>query len=237
LSAHAPAKRRRLAAGIVVAASIAILAAGNSGAAIWLHYVCKPLATLLILAWAWRTNNPVNARYRAMVLAGIVLSVCGDIFLMLPASVFTSGFICGLGSFLIAHLLFLRALTSDTALFGKPQALLAFAAIGAINMAILWPGLPQDLQLPILVYVACLTSMAAQASSRWLDLHTPASRLAACGGALFFLSDTLIAYDRFDRPIMAAEVWILGTYYAALWLIAASVANRQTASQPNTMLS
>ncbi len=230
MSVRSPTERRSLTIAIVAAAAVAILAAGSSGVAIWLHYACKPMTTLLILAWVWRGGNPINARYRAMVMAGIVLSAYGDIFLMLPASSFASGFICGLGSFLIAHLLFLRALTSDTRLFGKPLTLLAFAAVGAINLTILWPGLPADLRLPILIYVACLTSMAAQASSRWLTLGTGASRLAACGGALFFLSDTLIAYDRFYRPILAAEVWILGTYYAALWLIADSVADRQAAA-------
>lgn len=218
---------RIIAAGVAVSGLIAILAANATGASIWLHYLFKPLTTLLILAWVWRSANPVNQRYKTMVMAGIVLSACGDIFLMLPPAVFALGFICGLASFLVAHLLFLRALTSDAPLLNKPVAPLVYALIGAINMAILWSGLPAELHVPVPVYLLCLAAMASQAASRWLTLKTAASRLAACGGALFFLSDTLIAYDRFNHPIAAAGFWILSSYYTAIWLIALSVSDNQ----------
>jgi uncharacterized membrane protein YhhN len=218
----ASAGRRIIAAGVAVSGLLAILGANATGASIWLHYLCKPLTTLLILAWVWLIADPVSGRYKTMIMAGIVLSALGDIFLMLPPAVFALGFICGLASFLVAHLLFLRALTSDVPLFGKPQALLIYAVIGAINLAILWSGLPADLHVPVPVYLLCLAAMAAQAASRWLTLKTKASCMAACGGALFFLSDTLIAYDRFSQPIAFASVWILASYYTAIWLIALS---------------
>ena len=41
------------------------------------------------------------------------------------------------------------------------------------------------------------------------------------GGALFMASDTVLAVNRFAMPIPAAGLWILATYWAAQWLIAA----------------
>ena len=223
------ARNERGLIGVCVALAALIAIAGSYAAdgAIWLHYIFKPLATLLILLSVWRTATPVGQRYRVMVMAGIVLSACGDVFLMLPPAVFAAGFIAGLGSFLVAHLLFLRALTSDAPLFGKPWAPLFYLVIGLTNLVVLWSGVPAQLHVPVPLYLLCLSAMAAQAASRWLTLNSRASGLAALGGALFFLSDTLIAYDRFNHPLAGASVWILGSYYSALWLIAGSVSDSE----------
>ena len=219
----APAMRERLLPyAIALAALGAIISAGAEGNLIWLHYICKPLATLLILASVWRAGNAPSARYRQAIMIGIAFSACGDIFLMLPESLMPSGFLFGLGSFLIAHLFFLRALTADAKWFGKRLVLPAFAAVGAINLAILWPGLTTDLRVPVLVYVTCLIAMTSQAVSRFLTVRTIASGFAAFGGVIFLLSDTLIAYNRFHARIIFASTCILVTYYAALWLIAKS---------------
>ena len=40
------------------------------------------------------------------------------------------------------------------------------------------------------------------------------------GGALFMVSDTVLAVNRFALPLPAAGLWILATYWAAQWLIA-----------------
>ena len=37
-------------------------------------------------------------------------------------------------------------------------------------------------------------------------------RHAALGGALFLLSDTLLAFNRFHAPLLAAALWILASY-------------------------
>lgn len=214
--------------GIALAGLLAIAGSGARDATIFLHYAFKPLATALIFLSVWRTANPVNPRYRRAVLAGVALSLCGDVFLMLPKAVLPAGFLLGLSSFLIAHLFFLRALTSDARLFGRPLALLALLLVGALNLAVLWPGLAPALQGPVVAYMLCLVAMAAQAISRHLQWRRRGSRLAAAGGLLFMLSDTLLAYNKFYAPIPLSALWILGTYYTALFLIARSVANDES---------
>ncbi len=222
-----PHRAGRQTLAIALAGLLAIIGAGAPDARIGLHYVFKPLATALILLVAWRIANPVNPRYRRAVLAGIAFSWCGDVFLMLPPSVLRTGFLLGLSSFLLAHLCFLRAFSSDARLFGQPLVALGLLLLGAVNLAVLWPGLTPGLQAPVLIYMLCLLAMVAQAITRHLQWRRQDSRLAALGSALFLLSDTLLAYNKFYVPIPLAALWILSTYYAALFLIARSVAAGQ----------
>jgi uncharacterized membrane protein YhhN len=188
----------------------------------WVHYLSKPSATLLMLLFVALAGNEPNVRFRRAIMAGLAFSAAGDTFLMLPVNLLAQSFTFGLASFLIAHLCYLRAFTSDARWFGKPVPLSGFLVVGAINLGILWPGVPADLQVPVLIYVLFLIMMTSQAVSRFLSLKTAGSGFAAFGGILFLLSDTLIAYDKFHRHLIAAEACILVTYYAATWLIAKS---------------
>lgn len=214
---------RMLPAAILLSAVLAIAGAEAGGSAMLLHYVFKPLTTILIFARAVQLTPAIGPRYRLAVLIGVIFSLSGDIFLMLPETQFKLGFILGLASFLVAHVLFLVALTADTRLFAKPLILLGFAALGAVNLFVLWPGLTADLRVPVLVYVACLIAMTSQAVIRYLSQHTHASKLAALGGMIFLLSDTLIAYNRFYVPLPFATTWILCTYYLAMFWISGSI--------------
>ncbi|MDP1977755.1 lysoplasmalogenase [Undibacterium sp.] len=189
----------------------------------YLHYIFKPLTTLTIFFFAWHSKPVISRTYQQAILAGIICSLIGDVFLMLPSSVFRQGFLCGLLSFLLAHICFLRALLTDSRFAGKPLAFVGIAALGIINLAILWPGLPSALQIPVVAYVCLLLCMTAQAISRGLQLHSMSGRLALIGGLCFMLSDTLLAYNRFYAPIAHSPLLILSSYYLALWLIAASV--------------
>jgi uncharacterized membrane protein YhhN len=210
--------------GVAACAALAILGAIARDTAIWLHYLFKPLTTLLILLIVWRIARPVNLRYRRAVLAGIALSLLGDVFLMLPKTVLPTGFVLGLSSFLVAHLFFLYALTSDAHLLGRPLVPALLLLFGAANLTILWSGVGPALRVPVLLYMLFLIAMTSQAICRHLQLRDRASLLAAIGGILFMISDTLLAYNRFHAPLPLAPLWILGTYYSALLMIARSVA-------------
>lgn len=189
----------------------------------YLHYIFKPLTTLSIFFFAWRSKPVISRSYQKAILAGIVCSLIGDIFLMLPGTVFRHGFLCGLLSFLLAHICFLRALLTDSRFAGKPLVFAGIAALGILNLVILWPGLPVGLQIPVVAYACLLLCMTAQAISRGLQLRSMSGRLALIGGLCFMLSDTLLAYNRFYAPIAHSPLLILSSYYLALWLIAASV--------------
>jgi uncharacterized membrane protein YhhN len=209
--------------GLVLSAMLAIAGASMGGDAPWIHYLFKPVATLLVWYSVLRAAVPVGAAYRKAILAGLALSLCGDVFLMLPKTLLPLGFELGLASFLIAHLFFLRAFTRDARLFGKLLPLVLLLLVSCANLAILWPTIGAALRIPVLAYMICLVGMTAQAASRALSLGTRGSWLAALGAVFFLVSDTTLAFNKFHAPLPASALLVLGTYYTALYLIARSV--------------
>ena len=81
-----------------------------------------------------------------------------------------------------------------------------------------------ELLLPVLVYGACLGTMAV--------LSTGVNRLTAVGGAVFLVSDGLIALDTFvpGFGLPAQGFWVMATYVAAQVLIVAGVLLEDTAA-------
>ncbi|HSX60493.1 MAG TPA: lysoplasmalogenase [Tahibacter sp.] len=187
-----------------------------------LHYVCKPLATLIVAALVWRARDS-EPRYRAAVLFGLVASTLGDVFLMLPFD----AFVAGLASFLVAHLAYLYALTRRRGFSPLRWPWLAYAVLAGAVLAVLWPKLPDALRAPVVVYVVALAAMAAQAATVALAHGSRATLAAACGGASFVVSDALLAIDRFHTPLPAAPALVLASYWSAQYLIGRSVWQRR----------
>lgn len=212
---------------IVVAATAAIVGASLDGDGRWLHYIAKPLTTLLIAAIAWRASG--DPTYRRAILAGMALSCIGDIALMLPFDAFVPGLV----AFLLAHLCYIVAFRAG---FKAGRALLLSAALLALfagsNLVGLWPLLPGELRIPVVAYVAVLALMATLALARaWtprarLDPAQRGPRFAAVGAVLFVISDCTLAWDRFGGGLPAASLIVLATYYLAQYCIARSVQNR-----------
>ncbi len=219
---------------ILLAAIAAIVGASLDGDGRWLHWIAKPLTTLLIAAMVLRnaglwpaTDTPSAHRpYARTILLGMAFSCMGDIFLMLPIDAFVPGLI----AFLLAHLCYIVAFRAG---FRAGRALWAAGALLAvfagINLAGLWPLLPNDLRIPVVVYVAVLALMATLALARaWSHASTTApalqgARWAAIGAILFVISDSVLAWDRFGGGLPAATLCVLSTYYAAQYCIARSV--------------
>lgn len=212
---------RWLAGATAASAALAIVAAPWALGQPWLAFVFKPLATILIIVFALGRGHeqPVVRRW---VLAGLVLSLVGDVALLWPKE----GFLPGLVSFLLAHAAYLVAFTRGQGFAARRAPFVAYAVVAAGILALLWPGVPAPLRLPVLLYVAALASMAAQAAVLW-RAGAPRGGVLALGGALFVLSDALLATNRFGTPLPMASLWILASYWAAQWCIASWLAPRR----------
>ncbi|MEN9543774.1 MAG: hypothetical protein RLZZ598_607 [Pseudomonadota bacterium] len=183
--------------------------------------LAKPLTTILIIGCAWQRGGP--PRRRTAILAGLLLSLVGDIALLWPKE----GFLIGLVAFLLAHLAYLVAFTASTRLAARPRAFAAYAVVAALLLWQLWPGVPTALRLPVVVYVVALASMAAQAACwAWADPGQARARSAAVGGALFVASDATLAFNKFMLPFALAPLAILLTYWSAQALIALALPTR-----------
>lgn len=210
---------------VLVAASLAIAAALELLPRP-LVFVAKPFATILIGVYAWPRGHDVPAM-RRLVLAGLVLSLLGDIALLWPKE----GFLPGLVAFLLAHLCYIAAFCRPLRLAARPWPFVVYGLVAIGILAWLWSGVAAGLRAPVIAYVACLASMAAQSAGWWLAARgtpaAPLARSAAIGGALFLASDALLAINKFALPLPFASLWILATYWAAQWAIASSLAPRR----------
>jgi uncharacterized membrane protein YhhN len=201
-----------LSAGLCIAGGTGLLPAS-------LVYVFKPLTTILIILRACGRSTEAP-RHRVFLLAGLVFSLAGDIFLMWPKE----GFLFGLVSFLLAHLMYIAAFCVPMRFAARPGIFLAYALLAALILSQLWSGVPAALRVPVIAYVICLASMAAQAAV-WWRAGAPRSRAywAAVGGALFMVSDSLLAFNKFAAPLPLAALWILVTYWLAQWCIVSAM--------------
>lgn len=210
--------------------ALALLAAGAvvgalwGGPWLWLHWLCKPLVTAGMGWLAYRSPHPHSRRYRRWIVTGIGLCLLGDVLLMPPWDLFVPGLL----AFLAAHACFIAGFWPEARPL-RPVPLLACLAAAAAGLAPMWPALPAPLRLPVVVYSTVLALMAGLAWSRAFHLASAdvgtrlAARRAALGSLLFLASDSVLALDRFLLPVPLAILWVLATYYAAVWWLARSV--------------
>ncbi|MDX2677497.1 lysoplasmalogenase [Streptomyces sp. NY05-11A] len=187
--------------GLATAVDLISLAAGfDTG-----HVLAKPLLMPLLAAWAALRGAP------RPLIAALLCGWGGDVLLLTDAD---PAFLAGMASFAVGHVCYLRLFLRG----GRPRArgtLLApcYAVVLIATVALLWPGLPADLRLPVAVYSTLLTAMACSAATRL-------GPVAGAGGVLFLLSDTLIATGVADRPQPPRpDLWIMLTYVAAQFLL------------------
>jgi uncharacterized membrane protein YhhN len=173
---------------------------------------------VFILLTAVQAGKPDASLYKATIIVGLVCSLAGDVFLMLPSD----RFVAGLVSFLIAHLFYITAFTSRTGFGFSWRSLAPFVIYGIFIFSILSPHLGQ-MKLPVLVYMVVILVMAWQAWEWWNQTGQSQALLAFLGAVLFLISDSTLAVNRFRGGYKSAQALILSTYFAAQWLIARSV--------------
>jgi uncharacterized membrane protein YhhN len=180
-------------------------------------YLFKPLTMLLIILIAAKAKNPVSEFYRYAIVAGLVCSLAGDIFLMLPRE----RFIAGLFSFLLAHLCYIAAFMFEGAHAFRLLYAIPFLVYGALMLRVLLPGLG-SMKTPVIIYMLVIILMAWSALNRWLQTSQEGSAPAFTGAMLFVVSDSILALNRFKRRFPSAQLYIMTTYFMAQWLIALS---------------
>lgn len=204
--------------GILICCAVAQTLVGYLCHSPLLVYIFKPLATFLVLGIALPNWISQKQNYALWICVGLFCSLAGDILLIWPERLFA----VGLGIFLLAHFAYLAAFTRDVKFPANWFIWLAFLALAAAGFLVLKPNLPSGLALPVAVYSLALATMTAQSVGRALRLHSSTAKLAAIGAMCFLLSDSLLAWDRFQHPIVLAPVAILIPYYVAQMLFALS---------------
>lgn len=224
---NSPATTQRLWLVLTALSGAAAILAFTGVLPALLGFVFKPLTTLLIIGFAWPRGANAT-KQRMLIRLGLILSLAGDVFLLWP----NEGFLPGLVAFLLAHLAYIAAFCVPVRLAAKPWVFVAYALLAALILSALWPGVPGALRVPVVAYVVCLATMAAQALTWWRSsaaahaADTALARAAAFGGGLFMVSDSLLAINKFGVPLPLSPLWILLTYWLAQWCIASALRAR-----------
>ncbi|MGH8445361.1 MAG: lysoplasmalogenase [Solimonas sp.] len=202
-----------LIAAIVVCALAAIAADWNETRPP-LFKLLKPLTTILIAGLAWTAPE---SGYRDALLLALGLSLIGDIALMYEAN---AAFLTGLGSFLLAHLVFMLAFLHGVEGYAFPAWGWLFLVYGAALGTVLVRRADQPLRIPVVIYALVLTGMALTALMRWQALGGVSGTYALLGAALFVLSDSALGIRKFAGRYRGAQGAILSTYWGGIACIA-----------------
>ena len=164
----------------------------------------KPIPVLMLIWMVYLQKD-------RWLLGALGFSLLGDIILELPQQL---PFALGLGSFLIAHILYIRRfLIRPTQMLWWP-----LVPIGVYCGTLFWYMIPNlgPLLIPVFVYVLVIATMLWSAC-RYAQTYK--NYLPLLGAILFVLSDSLIAINKFITPFSQARYAIIITYWLAQYLI------------------
>jgi uncharacterized membrane protein YhhN len=155
------------------------------------------------------------------LIAALALSLGGDLALMFPEK--RKAFALGLGFFLLAHIAY-ALVFSATRGFGLIDVVSAavLLAMGAIIYVLFYPKLG-GMRLPVLAYMLVISIMVNRAVSvlAGSSLSTGQGLMIALGAVLFYVSDIMLAANRFWKPWRYTRI-SLAFYYGGQALIALS---------------
>lgn len=193
-----------------------------------LQYAAKPavLALLVAAAALIPAADSVSGGRRGWFVVALAFCLVGDILLMLPRNLF----IPGLAAFLTGHAFFIVGLLQpDSPPATRPFAFSSAGLALASGLVLLAEALPASIILrsivrrrqgalvgPVCLYMGAILTMVVLAT----NVGRPA---AAIGAVSFLVSDTLLATDRFVRPIRQGTLMVHVTYHVAQVLLVVSL--------------
>ena len=185
-------------------------------------YVLKPLSTLLVIAVALPSflAPRVQPAYTLGITLGLLLSLGGDVVLMFTPN---KAFLAGLFLFLLAHIVYSAAFTLPNGFHRQDLITAALLLLLAVVIYLyLRPGLG-SMKVPVILYVLIVCFMVNRAVSTFFGnaFSATQARLLTLGAVLFWLSDLVLAINRFRHPFKANRLGLF-CYYGGQLLIALS---------------
>ncbi|WP_188455990.1 lysoplasmalogenase [Virgibacillus oceani] len=184
-------------------------------------YILKPGTMVLIIVLAVYGSELGTTLSRWVVIA-LIFSLLGDIFLMLKEK----WFVHGLASFLIAHLVYIAGFwggfdveesvtTLTSVLTGAVLLFIAIWFLLVLSDSVKTHG-GIALLIAVASYIAIISLMVWSACLAGVTI-------LIFGSLLFYISDAVLAVNRFKHPFPSAEYIVMSTYFTAQALFAWSI--------------
>jgi len=185
------------------------------------EYFAKPAVMIFLLIWLGLTSGFKG--HLIWFALGLAFSLAGDVFLMLPRE----RFVAGLVAFLLGQLAYIVGFNSTLPRVNLPMLILALLVAGTafqiyrrIAAGLMSSG-NGHLRLPVMIYtivisLMLLSAMLTLVRPEWQPLQ---ALLVAGGAFLFFLSDTILAWNKFVAPLPNGRLMDMIAYHLGQLLI------------------
>jgi uncharacterized membrane protein YhhN len=187
----------------------------------YIIYLTKPGVMVALLIWLWQ-NGGLSGHMRWFAI-GVLFSLIGDVFLILPRE----QFIAGLISFLLVQVSYTIGLNNTF-----PEVNIASLIIIILLIFIAYQiyrriteGLDassqSSLKLPIMAYMIAISMMVLSAFLTLVrpDWFAGQALMVSAGALLFFLSDTFLAWRKFIAPLSYGNLLVIINYHLGQALI------------------
>ena len=197
--------------------------------------ITKPLPMILLILWTILLAPNHGDWSLVLLMAAQIFGLIGDIFLLFPEK----GFLFGLAAFLVGHFFYIGILLvtlihqfqDGVEIVRVPIKVLLYLLTSGIILAFFYwvfkPLRDPDKVRPamwaaIQVYGWVLAELVALTVFFTLlsQTQTLYQYSLPIGAFLFFISDSLLAYNKFIHPFYDAHLWIHMTYHLAQFSLA-----------------
>lgn len=190
-----------------------------------MHHFTKPLLMPLLAICYFVEIKRSNLKPNRILLFSLGFSWLGDVYLMYQ-KINEIYFILGLGSFLVAHVLYIicymkMSNQSEVDKDKRPRLArydLFLVLIWFALISVLLPVL-EEMKIPVILYSMTITGMVLAALHRFQKTTQSSFWMVMIGALIFMLSDSIIAINMFLEPIAHAGTLIMITYIIAQVLI------------------
>ena len=177
--------------------------------------VMKLIPMALLIFFALVTKPMLSMTYKRIIIGGLLVCMIADgvIYWFIP----------GLITFFVGHIFYIfafRHAARKSVPIWSAVSLVLYAAIMAF-----WISGSQFVEGEILLAVAIIAYIIIISMMGWMAIRTRLP-LIIIGALLFIFSDSILAVDRFVYDIPYRDAFVMISYYAAQFFIAASIGSR-----------
>ncbi len=191
-----------------------------------LEYFVKPAVMVVLFLWLWTSVGLNGASFWFGV--GILLSLTGDVLLMISLDRL---FLAGLVVFLLAHVAYLVGFNipiPGISAWGFFLAIMVGLGGTRVIRRILVPLAVNGqgrMRMPIIVYGVVISLMLLSAMLKLTDFtwNATAAALVSVGAFLFYISDIILAWNKFVSPIQHGRIYNIAAYHLGQIVLIAGV--------------
>ena len=183
-----------------------------------MHYVCKPAIVLALLIFFWSHSTMQNKSSRFLMASALLFSLLGDILLMF-VNLGSHYFLFGLIAFLIAHIMYSIAFAKGRNKSMNPVGFIAILMLYGGGLFYLLNSRLHNMLLPVMLYMLIILTMTIFAYLRQGRTVKLSYQFVLLGAFLFLVSDSILALNKFYKPLAYSNITIMLTYALAQYFI------------------